>query len=386
MSLIYLYSHDGEGLGHLRRNLNIALSVTRKLPGSSCLMLTGSSFPGAFGIPERCDFVKIPTLEKNGDNQYKSPLGTLSSPAAQSLRETVLESVVRQVPPDLLIVDKHPQGLNGELLPALNWIRKHSPKTRVILGLRDILDDPKRVEQEWRDTGTSRVLNEIYDRIWMYTDGRIFPTADVYDFEPALKGKGKECGYVVQRTLESPVRPNGCMNVVATVGGGRDGFDILDGSMRAIDRLRTGFPALRLQVYTGPLMPEPQFLRIRALAELMGGWVKVDRFSSRYLKRLRRACAVVTMGGYNSVLECVAMGKATVVVPRESPRAEQIIRARVFEEFGFVRMVRQPGLAGGQLEETLCEILEARWAPAPRSGINLRGFRQILHDIGATLN
>jgi predicted glycosyltransferase len=386
MSLIYLYSHDGEGLGHLRRNLNIARSVTRKLRRASCLLLTGSAFPDAFGTPERCDFVKIPTLEKTVKGTYVSPLETLSSGLAHEIRASMLETTVRAAPPDLFIVDKHPQGLNGELLPALRWLRKHSPKTRIVLGLRDILDDPEAVEKEWRETGIHDVLHDAYDRIWMYTDQRVFSTADVYSFEPDLKKKGCACGYVVQRPFDHSRFPQGDPTIVATVGGGRDGFSVLSAVVRSASNLRNEFRSLRLRVFAGPLMPEKDFARLRAQSDRAGGWVKLDRFSTRYLRRIRRASAVVTMGGYNSVLECVAIGKPTVVVPRELPRKEQLIRAQVFENLGFVRVVRQNALGGTDLDQRLAEILERRWAPAPRQRLNLQGYKRILHDIGVTLN
>ena len=43
---------------------------------------------------------------------------------------------------------------------------------------------------------------------------------------------------------------------------------------------------------------------------------------------LARAARVVTMGGYNSVMEVLAHGIPTLVVPRVAPREEQLIRAR----------------------------------------------------------
>jgi len=326
-------------------------------------------------------------VEKVARDRYRSPLETVSGSVAYSLRETMLKSVVKQVPPDILIVDKHPQGLNGELLPALHWLKKNSPKTQIILGLRDILDDPERVEQEWREYGIHRILHHLYDRVWIYTDPNIYPTADVYSFEPDLKRKGSHCGYVVREGAErTPGNHVNETTIVATVGGGHDGYPVLDGTLHAVERLRNGFPRLRLRVYTGPLMQKEEYHSLRSRAQSLGSWVKVERFSAAYLKWIQRAAAIVTMGGYNSMLECVAMGKPTVVVPRETPRREQLIRARVFEEFGFVRLVRQQELPGSELADRLSEILERKWAPAPRVQINLGGFRHILRDIGLSPN
>jgi predicted glycosyltransferase len=385
MSLVYLYSHDGDGLGHLRRNLNIAQMVTGGMPDTSCLLLTGSFVPAAFGVPARCDFVKIPTLEKRSPNgDYESPLQVPGS-AALKLRQSMLESVVSRLPPDLLIVDKHPQGLGGELLPALRWLRRNSPRTRLTLGLRDVLDEPSRVEQEWRLNDTPRLIDEVYDHVWIYTDAAVHPTTEICDLAPALKEKGTATGYVVTRALGRPVAPGPGPRIVATVGGGRDGLPVLEATLRSVRRLRETFGSVRLKIFSGPLMPKEDHRRLRGQVDALGSWVKMERFSRRYLRAVRGATAVVTMGGYNSLLECVALNRPTVVVPREEPRREQLIRARIFERRGLVRVVRQSELDQGMLVDRLAEILEGRWEPATNSTLNLQGYRRILHDIGSML-
>ena len=189
MPLIYLYSHDGDGLGHLRRNLNIARAITKGIPQSRTVLLTGSLLPGAFGLPERCDFIKIPSVKKVAPSEYVPHLSRGSEKMVRDLRVSILEAAMKRVPPDLLIVDRHPQGLQGELLPALRWLKRNSPRTRLVLGLRDVLDEPAQIEREWRADGTLDVFREMYDRIWLYTDDSVYPTADAYDFAPELRAR-----------------------------------------------------------------------------------------------------------------------------------------------------------------------------------------------------
>ena len=74
--------------------------------------------------------------------------------------------------PDLLIVDKEPRGAVRELDPALAHLRRNG-SVSCVLGLRDVLDDPLAVRQEWRaflcprrDHGNhrcafSRLINEV---------------------------------------------------------------------------------------------------------------------------------------------------------------------------------------------------------------------------------
>src|SRR5260370_20109513 len=51
------YSHDGYGLGHLRRNTNIAANFVQEAPGSSVLMLTGCPPGNPFLLPAGGKFI-----------------------------------------------------------------------------------------------------------------------------------------------------------------------------------------------------------------------------------------------------------------------------------------------------------------------------------------
>jgi predicted glycosyltransferase len=46
-------------------------------------------------------------------------------------------------------------------------------------------------------------------------------------------------------------------------------------------------------------------------------------------KLIGAADVVVSMGGYNTVCEILSQGKPSLIIPREQPRREQLIRAQV---------------------------------------------------------
>ena len=48
------------------------------------------------------------------------------------------------------------------------------------------------------------------------------------------------------------------------------------------------------------------------------------------------ADVVVSMGGYNTLCEILGQGTVSLVIPRETPRKEQIIRARAFNRQNLV--------------------------------------------------
>ena len=69
---IALYSHDTQGLGHIRRNLLLASVFQRMGCEPVILMLSGAREIGSFAIPPGVDCVTIPALAKNDRGQYGS--------------------------------------------------------------------------------------------------------------------------------------------------------------------------------------------------------------------------------------------------------------------------------------------------------------------------
>ena len=65
-----LYSHDGCGLGHLRRNLAIAAAVTEEAPDASVVLLTGCIELGTEGLAPNVEIVSLPSLRKLGNGRY----------------------------------------------------------------------------------------------------------------------------------------------------------------------------------------------------------------------------------------------------------------------------------------------------------------------------
>ena len=66
------YSHDTVGLGHLRRTLGICDDLVRTVPRFSALVITGSPMPEGLKLPERVDYVKLPSVRKLGNAAYTS--------------------------------------------------------------------------------------------------------------------------------------------------------------------------------------------------------------------------------------------------------------------------------------------------------------------------
>jgi predicted glycosyltransferase len=229
-----------------------------------------------------------------------------------------------------------------------------------VLGLRDILDTPETVAKEW---GTPRLLELIpdyYDRVLVYGEQALFDPIAAYRFPREVAARTRFCGYVVNRESNqpngaaelSPAQSENGMHpvVVATTGGGEDGFFLLETFIRAASG--SGWQAI---VIAGPMTPEPQLQKLKSLANEHG--VVLRTFVPRLSSLFGSIDALVCMGGYNTLIEAVSTGVPTVCVPRTSPRMEQYLRASAFENHGLLRMVRpselNPERLRGQIELAL---------------------------------
>ena len=72
---------------------------------------------------------------------------------------------------------------------------------------------------------------------------------------------------------------------------------------------------------------------------------------------IQQAAAVISMGGYNTVSEILASDTPALLVPRETPRLEQLIRATALKNAGAIDLLRVTDLSTAALEDWLTERL-----------------------------
>ena len=141
---ILIYSHDTFGLGHLRRCRAIAHALVDRFKHLSVLILSGSPIIGSFDFRLRVDFVRIPGVIKLRNGEYTSLNLHLDIAETLNMRASIIRHTAEVFRPDVFIVDKEPLGLRGEALDTLNMLK--SMGTRLVLGLRDVMDEPKLLE------------------------------------------------------------------------------------------------------------------------------------------------------------------------------------------------------------------------------------------------
>ena len=360
---VLIYSHDTFGLGHLRRARAIANALVADRPGRAVLILSGSPLVGSFEFGPGVDLVRLPGVTKLPEGDYRSLNLALPLDDAVALRSAIIRQCADTFRPDLFLVDKEPTGFHGEVLPALDLLAARG--CRLVIGLRDVLDDPALVAPEWARKGATAALAR-YDDAWIYGRPEVYRPLEGLVLPPGVAERIVYTGYLRR---EAPL-PSGLTThpevtrgpyLLVTAGGGGDGEDLIGWVIAAYEARPDLMPAL---IVFGPF-----FARERRAAHL----ARIARhprlsalaFDSRLELLMRGAAGVVAMGGYNTFCEILSFDRPALIVPRTRPRREQLIRARAAARLGLSRMLTDEDDCGRRDPARMAEALAALPA-APR--------------------
>ncbi len=381
MGLRFLfYCHDAFGLGHFQRALSLARHFTATRPDAEALIVTGTPLAPAFELPPRVDYIKLPSVIKRSDGTYAARSLSLEFTAMRDLRAVLLREIAQAHHPDVFVVDFLPQGLKGEALPTLTFLLNTHPTCLCVLGLRDILDASHLVRDSWTQEGVYSTLEQLYHLILVYGSQRFFDIVTKYALSPTVAQRVRFCGHLDRLTptfsqrvathtdprvtdLRREVAPYTDRLVVLTAGGGNDGFPLMQAYLLGLGRLEK--PAFTSVLVTGPLMEANEGRMLRELAAtLPAGTVRIESFWPNPLLLFAAADLVVSMAGYNTVCELLALGQRTLLVPRVTPRQEQLVRATLLAERGLVHMLHPEHLTPERLMDL---VLHSLVQPRPRA-------------------
>ncbi len=334
---ILMYSHDTFGLGHLRRCRTIAHALVERFKGLTVLIISGSQIAGAFGFKARVDFVKIPSVIKLYSGDYTSISDHIDIHDTLAMREALILQTAQLFDPDIFIVDKEPMGMKGEIEATLTAMKENHCKT--VLGLRDVMDSPELLKEEWEKKGAIDKIDALYDEIWVYGAEDFWHPLQGLDVPQGVHDRTVYTGYLereVSGTENASLSQLPEDYILVTAGGGGDGADLMSMALAAREHDRNLIYPLVL--VPGPFMKADLREDIHRRASNLRN-VRVIDFDNEFETILNKASAVVGMCGYNTFCEIVSFDKPSLFVPRTRPREEQLIRASRAAELGLAQML-----------------------------------------------
>jgi predicted glycosyltransferase len=353
-----LFCNEMLGLGHLRLSLVLAGALAGEQ--GTALVVTGSPAFAGVPVPPGVDLVKIPAApltDSSWGATTMRPPAALRVPSERQidLRSALSLAAAQQFEPDVALVDYRPLGRGDDLRATLEWLR-HDGRATVGLGLWEVDDNPVRIADFWSPELVDAV-SELYDLALVYGDS----VAGDLRIE-----RLRAAGVPVHHTglVGAPPSRTGPADLdggylLATAGGGVDGFPLLSALVDALEARPLGIPAV---IVTGPMMLAAQVaaLRERAAAAGIAADVRIERQRPDMDALLAGCRAVVSMAGYNTTAEVLGSGKPALLAPRGSPREEQLNRARRLAAAGRVELLEPSALEPGALRAALDRLLARR--------------------------
>jgi predicted glycosyltransferase len=231
-----------------------------------------------------------------------------------------------------------------------------------------------------------RKIGLFYDKVWVYGPPDFYDPLTGLDVPPAVRAKMRFLGFLqrsLQRNEMPGHRPEGDY-ILVTTGGGGDGADLIHDVLDAYQQ----DPQLqhRALIVLGPYMPARKRNKlVRKGARIP--YIKIIEFDNRMEELIAGAKAVVAMGGYNTYCEILSFDKPALIVPRVTPREEQLIRARRAAELGLIEMLLPEEAEDSQRFADALKVLSDRPRPSQSNPhLTLEGLPHISEIVAELLD
>jgi predicted glycosyltransferase len=350
-----LYWHNGRSLGHTVRSATLGQAFLNHIPASIVIGITGAS-KGLELLPPTMDLVKIPSYltYDSAKGVRTNPVLSVTKEHFQFIRENLISTFVQDFQPHALIVDFHPEGKNGELIPTV----LNSPKTHKVLGLRGILGSPAEINRDFFNPHLVAFMQEHFSAIHVYIDQQVFCLEDHYVIPGSLSAMFKYTGYVTRPTISTKAEARallklapGARIIVISFGGGQGTEPIWQSILSALSKIQNQFDYAFLSA--GPYLEAGAYERLQTRVSQHPGWIWT-RLLNPLPVWIKAGDFFIGSGGYNSLAEIIATGSNSLIIPRQLNEREQEIHATKLASMNIFRIANLATI----LSEDVSPLLE----------------------------
>ena len=378
MKKIMFYCQYLTGMGHLVRSTEIVRSLAKHF---HVYFINGGPPIDGFELPSEVELISLPALWLE-DGKFEIPAGYASVETVKDCRKTLLLEAFERVQPDCLITEFFPFGrhkLFFELLPLLQHIKSTAPATKIACSLRDVIGRATLTEEA---DMICELVNSYFDLILFHADAEFQCFAESFPRYEELNCDIKYTGFVAQsvtghKTIEdeqylASIDEDNPL-ILVTVGGGRLGYELLEAVIAASPILEQQIPHC-LQLFTGPFLPEEQFLRLQQRAVGCRN-VNLRRFTPQLLDYMEKASLSISLTGYNTTMNILKTGVRSLVVPigHYDQDREQLVRTRKLAAMGVVEVLDFQDLEPNTLSQRILASLKQEPAGNTTKRFDLEG-------------
>jgi predicted glycosyltransferase len=342
------------GIGHFVRTVELARSLSKHFEVS---VVNGGEAVPNYDLPFGVDWIQMPAIYKEeAAEELRSvdPIKSLECCFAE--RDVILECAVRRIMPDVLITEHFPFGLlfEPEVIRLIERVKICNPHSKIVSSVRDVIESKN---GGMHDDHICRLLNRYYDLVMVHGDENIVPFPSSFPKFSHIQVPVLHTGYVVQKIGQKPQKLDIPM-VVASVGGGRLGGEMLDSILKSHRSIFEHWEH-SLMLFVGAFQQIKNDLRAYADENSLTSVTILDFDRLRYQDALASASLAICMGGYNSVIEAVSAELPVLIYQRKfyGNNQEQECRIQLFQKAGFVESFGPDELAPESISARVLGVL-----------------------------
>jgi len=375
---ILIFTHDGRGLGHLRRLGRLGKVLQQH---SAVLFITGHR-EASWLVPPECEYIHLPNLDsldpRRSRQWGRKPFLSDELSVGRALRRDVIYGIIQRFRPDAIILDYLPLGMDEEMREFISG----TPECRKYFISRGILGSPDQVYRDVLTPSAVQSLRDAYHMILVMSDSKIADMAQEYSLEAGIVDKIAYVGYAAEPVSSGAIEgirsrrllPKDAKWVVCTAGGGKEG-ELLIQRCWEVAQI---FPECYFDIVVGPRS------RLMLESEVWADGNRIHLLPSddRQLPLMHAAADVVIIrGGYNSLIEA-CMGEGRIIVVPIMTDYEQVNHAKRLSEFRDIRIVESLSNLDIALDDCLREssLPNSRFTELNMDGLHI-GADVILSDI-----
>lgn len=381
---ILLYAHDGRGLGHVSRSVAIGMALRRLYPDLRVCLMTGCRQTQELIGPAPLDWLKLPAYETevvDGVSRGIKGLSNYTDRELAAIRQEQIHQVFSLYRPRLFLADHTPQGKHRELVAALDSLSANA-RTVCVLGIRGVVG----AVPQARLPLVQDLFRSCFAKLLWYGDSAVLGPAHRDMLSKRFSTAVITCGYVSRMAelgrlipdLKTGEQPIACTISIPWLGECSERF--VTNLADAVQRIGPGFGTLRFYIGTGA-----SDILINRLNHLPG--CTVEPFGSSYAQSLCRSRSAIIFGGYNSLVDILAVRIPALVVLRNMRDQEQ---QKHLEALGKVEgtglsVIDEKRCTSAMMYQNIKALLAVDRSTVFSHKINLDGASEAAHVLAAAL-
>ena len=369
------------GIGHYVRAMELARGLSSRF---EVFVLNGGEVVPNFDLPSSVTVIQLPAIYKEETEAFLTPVdGSQTLEQCFARRKSIISQSVEEIKPAILITEHFPFGLlfEGEVVELINKVKQAKPTAKIVCSVRDIIESS---EGGSRDAHTCDLINRSYDMVLVHGDERFAALSTSFPRAHEIKVPIIQTGYIA-RVVSKASQSNNHPIVLASVAGGRLGHELLDA---LIDSYSTTNALIKhtLILFSGAFQKDIKVQQDK-IDKMQSDGIRLQPFDSQeYLKCFSAASLIISLGGYNSLIESVSANKPLLIYNRDFAGAnkEQDLRIKLFESTGHLEIIIPEDLTSNKLPNLISRKLNSLQAPA--CALNVKGAETSRESLLGLLN